>query len=168
MAYFSDFARKCDLDGCRYHDFLPFKCEYCGLSFCELHRNIQDHSCGKSKAADSKRVVLCDHCNGVLPDKDEEIEKHLSHKCTFKKKKSLMMCGKKGCKTALNGINNYTCKKCKRIFCLPHRYFDAHGCVKENSKKSFFESELRQSWVNRKASENFVFTHNAAHHLLLT
>ncbi|GAB67025.1 hypothetical protein PCYB_103750 [Plasmodium cynomolgi strain B] len=99
MAYFSDFTRKCDLDGCRYHDFLPFKCEYCGLSFCELHRNIQDHFCAKSKAANLKQVVLCDHCNGVLPDKDEEIEKHISHKCTFKKKKSLVMCGKKGCKT---------------------------------------------------------------------
>ncbi|KJP88806.1 hypothetical protein AK88_01496 [Plasmodium fragile] len=143
MAYFSDFARKCDMDGCRYHDFLPFKCEYCLLSFCELHRNIQDHACANSKAADLKKVVLCDYCNGVLPDKEGEIENHVNHKCTFKKKKkSLVMCGKKGCKTVLNDINNYTCKKCKKNFCLSHRYFDTHGCVKENSHKSFFEKYL--------------------------
>ncbi|GAW81514.1 AN1-like zinc finger family protein [Plasmodium gonderi] len=141
MAYFSDFAKKCDLDGCRNHDFLPFKCEYCGLSFCELHRKIQEHACANLKNADLKKVVLCKYCNGVLPDKMEEIEKHLIYKCTFKKKKnSIMICYKKDCKTVLNGINNYTCKKCKKNFCLPHRYSDAHGCVKENSEKSFFKN----------------------------
>ncbi|SBS98433.1 AN1-like zinc finger family protein, partial [Plasmodium malariae] len=100
MAYFSDLSKKCELDGCRNHDFLPFKCEYCGLNFCEFHRKVQEHTCSRLKNIDLNKVVLCEYCDLVLPD-------------------------------VLNDINNYICKKCKKNFCLPHRYSDAHECGKE-------------------------------------
>ncbi|CRH00628.1 AN1-like zinc finger family protein [Plasmodium relictum] len=139
MAYFSDLSKQCEMTGCRNHDFLPFECEYCNLNFCELHRNIQDHLCPKSKGFDSK-VVLCEYCNLVIPDKKEEIKEHLIYKCSYKKnKKFILVCNKKECKTVLNGINNYKCKNCKKNFCLPHRYPDVHNCIQEPKEKSFFQ-----------------------------
>ncbi|SBT70773.1 AN1-like zinc finger family protein [Plasmodium malariae] len=142
MAYFSDLSKKCELDGCRNHDFLPFKCEYCGLNFCEFHRKVQEHTCSRLKNIDLNKVVLCEYCDLVLPDKEEEIEKHLIYKCSYKKKKrTIIICNKKGCKTVLNDINNYICKKCKKNFCLPHRYSDAHECGKEYTEKGFFETK---------------------------
>ncbi|SBT72279.1 AN1-like zinc finger family protein [Plasmodium ovale] len=140
MAYFSDFIKKCELEGCRNHDFLPFKCEYCGMKFCELHKKAQDHACSMLAQIDIKKVVLCEQCNVALPDKPEEIKKHLIYKCPHKKKKTpVMICNHQGCRTVLNDINTYICRECKKNFCLPHRYCFSHNCPKEIREKTFLQ-----------------------------
>ncbi|SBS84699.1 zinc finger protein, putative [Plasmodium ovale curtisi] len=81
MAYFSDFIKKCELEGCRNHDFLPFKCEYCGMSFCELHKKAQDHACSMLAQIDIKKVVLCEQCNVALPDVLNDINTYICREC---------------------------------------------------------------------------------------
>ncbi|KOB61017.1 hypothetical protein PFHG_02748 [Plasmodium falciparum HB3] len=78
--------------------------------------------------------------------KKEDIQNHLIYKCLYKKKtKSILMCNKRDCKKVLNGINNYICKKCRKSFCLPHRYSDVHNCIKSDEEKSFFKSNIKKN-----------------------
>jgi hypothetical protein len=37
--------KKCGLERCGNEEFLVWKCDFCGVSFCENHRQRQDHSC---------------------------------------------------------------------------------------------------------------------------
>ncbi|CAD2108083.1 zinc finger protein, putative [Plasmodium vinckei] len=142
MAYFSNFIQKCQFEGCRYHDFLPHKCEYCELLFCELHKKAQDHVCSKLKHSDLKKVILCEYCNAVIPDEEEEIKWHLLYKCTYVKKTNKpKICDREKCTTVLNDINSYFCKQCKKTFCLPHRYDFTHKCIADKKhKKGFLEN----------------------------
>ncbi|CAD2094707.1 zinc finger protein, putative [Plasmodium vinckei brucechwatti] len=119
MAYFSNFIQKCQFEGCRYHDFLPHKCEYCELLFCELHKKAQDHVCSKLKHSDLKKVILCEYCNAVIPDDEEEIKWHLLYKCTYVKKTNKpKICDREKCKTVKNKIDTYKFSV-KRLFVCP-------------------------------------------------
>ncbi|VWU48834.1 AN1-like zinc finger family protein [Hepatocystis sp. ex Piliocolobus tephrosceles] len=141
MAYFSDFSKKCDLEGCRIHDFLPFKCQYCELYFCEFHRKTQDHFCSKIEKEDKPKYILCDQCNLSIPYNDEEIKYHLTNKCTRKKiKKPKKFCNQKDCITALNDINTYFCKECKKNYCLYHRHSFSHKCKEQVQGYGFFKA----------------------------
>ncbi|ETW44453.1 hypothetical protein PFLG_01054 [Plasmodium falciparum RAJ116] len=158
MACFSDLSKECDMEGCRNHDFLPYKCEYCKLIFCEFHRNAEEHLCSKLKDMELNTVVLCEYCGIVLPDKKEDIQNHLIYKCLYKKKtKSILMCNKRDCKKVLNGINNYICKKCRKSFCLPHRYSDVHNCIKSDEEKSFFKSNIKKNKYILKVLFQYIF-----------
>ncbi|ETW31940.1 hypothetical protein PFUGPA_04617 [Plasmodium falciparum Palo Alto/Uganda] len=128
MACFSDLSKECDMEGCRNHDFLPYKCEYCKLIFCEFHRNAEEHLCSKLKDMELNTVVLCEYCGIVLPD-------------------------------VLNGINNYICKKCRKSFCLPHRYSDVHNCIKSDEEKSFFKSNIKKNkYILKVTTDGFINT----------
>ncbi|KEG02840.1 hypothetical protein YYE_02674 [Plasmodium vinckei vinckei] len=76
--------------------------------FCELHKKAQDHVCSKLKYSDLKKVILCEYCNAVIPDEEEEINWHLLYKCTYVKKTNKpKICDREKCKTVKNKIDTY-------------------------------------------------------------
>lgn len=142
MALLSDAAIKCDMPNCRIHTFLPYKCKLCNLNYCDIHSTTEEHCC-PFKENDSPKII-CDYCDILLVNTQEEIEKHLIHECTYKKKKkkSLMICNMQNCKTVLNGINDFKCKQCNMLYCLKHRYPEVHQCQEKKKKKqSFIKNE---------------------------
>ncbi len=79
---------------CRQLDFLPFNCKYCHKDFCLEHRM---HECLDKQLEQANKIVVS--------------KKNKSIRCTVK-----------SCKNpATLGV---TCKLCKKIFCIEHRFHD--------------------------------------------
>ncbi|KAK2575308.1 hypothetical protein KPH14_008157 [Odynerus spinipes] len=82
----------CALDNCKQLDFLPFKCDYCHLTFCKTHFNAESHKCAKSVS-----------------------------NITSPTKQSLnFVCSKDDCKET--SLIEMLCYNCKNHFCIKHRY----------------------------------------------
>jgi predicted nucleic acid binding AN1-type Zn finger protein len=80
-------------------DFLPFKCQKCGLVFCQSHRFV-DHGCSDDPSTNDKEPLAE---LGKLP------------------------CGLTSC--GVVDILNSICPNCKLKFCLKHRHGPDHGCI---------------------------------------
>ncbi|XP_066581218.1 AN1-type zinc finger protein 1-like [Prorops nasuta] len=103
---FPQTGENCSITDCKQLDFLPFLCEYCQNIFCKVHFNAECHNCKNITTNDS----------------------------TSQGEKIIYECFEESCKE--KSIIEMLCIKCKRHFCLVHRY---HGCLEmsegDKSKK---------------------------------
>lgn len=114
---------QCSIKECKQLDFLPLDCKYCKNIFCKNHFNTTLHGC-------------CQVSDNLV----ENIEKadlfHCSHiRCTTKSAVEM------------------TCVKCKKHFCLNHRF---HDCFEQSQETKLSEVER---W--NKPKEEFLETKKA-------
>lgn len=89
---FPNTGERCALDNCKQLDFLPFKCNYCNLTFCKTHFNAESHKCDKS----------------------------ISNVTTSTEHTSNYICSKQDC-NEISPVE-ILCYNCKNHFCVKHRY----------------------------------------------
>ncbi|KAI9501807.1 hypothetical protein GGI25_000305 [Coemansia spiralis] len=135
-----DLGRNCALSECNRLDFLPFKCPYCRLSFCEDHWRHANHNCARKDLVKDRQVPACPICGEVVatnPDEppDAVIDQHINAGCRRKntsgagksgKKSGSRGCAAKGCTTKTQAWT--TCDSCRMRYCLKHRFTDVHDC----------------------------------------
>lgn len=113
----------CQAEYCRQLDFLPFKCASCHQLFCGDHRTETAHSCPKAGEWARKRA----QANQGPPS---------SSPLPFTPKPSILtheqQCSDPACKTLINTplVTGVHCEKCRREYCLKHRFTYDHNCDK--------------------------------------
>lgn len=118
----------CAVADCNQLDFLPFKCDCCGRTFCLQHRQYAAHSCSAA-AGRELEVIACPLCaQGIRlrPGEDANLafERHAGGECNpanYQKVHNKPRCPAAGCREKLTSINTYACKECGRKVCLKHR-----------------------------------------------
>ncbi|XP_008218032.1 AN1-type zinc finger protein 1 [Nasonia vitripennis] len=108
---------QCFIKECNQLDFLPLDCKYCKNIFCKNHFNTTSHSC---------------------PQLAENVAENTG-------KANLFHCSQMQCTT--KSAVEMTCVKCKKNFCLIHRF---HDCFEENQ-------DTRQSELERWSKPKEVF-----------
>ncbi|XP_006563431.1 AN1-type zinc finger protein 1 [Apis mellifera] len=99
---FPNIGARCSIKDCKQLNFLPFECNHCHDLFCKEHFHVSSHKC--------------------LSFKD---------KITYTKiKASNYICSEEFCKE-ISPIE-MQCIKCKKHFCLQHRY---HGCLEYTNEE---------------------------------
>ncbi|CAL7938477.1 unnamed protein product [Xylocopa violacea] len=99
---FPNLGERCSIKDCKQLNFLPFKCDHCHDLFCKEHFHIASHKC--------------------LSLKD---------KITYTKVKAPnYLCSDESCKET--SPIEMQCIKCKKHFCLQHRY---HGCLEYSNEE---------------------------------
>ncbi|KAI0071502.1 hypothetical protein K474DRAFT_1630464 [Panus rudis PR-1116 ss-1] len=132
-------GQQCSADLCHLVDFLPFKCQHCGMSYCGEHFLPQAHKCEKYDETKHNRVApSCPLCNtpvAIPPGQDPNIrmERHFNTECVVMlgdaaKKSSTPRCPKPKCGKLLYKMASFSCEKCHQQFCPSHRYPDQHAC----------------------------------------
>ncbi|KAJ7095827.1 hypothetical protein B0H15DRAFT_827259 [Mycena belliarum] len=127
---------QCSHQSCLLVDFLPFKCQHCGSSFCQEHFMVSAHKCSKYDETKYNRVAPnCPLCNAVVsvrPGQDANVamEAHFSRDCSAMtgkiKTKKTPVCAQARCgKTLFAPIR---CTKCNEQFCPSHRFPADHSC----------------------------------------
>ncbi|KAF2485153.1 hypothetical protein BDY17DRAFT_293026 [Neohortaea acidophila] len=109
----------CQMPFCHQLDFLPFRCESCKGKFCLDHRTETAHQCSNAGAwAARQRAQLP---SSSLPTKPRRTI--LTHE---------QQCSEPSCKTLINTplVTGITCEKCRRSYCLKHRFGYEHDCDK--------------------------------------
>ena len=143
---------------CNRHDFLPFKCDDCGLWFCLEHKDGLKHECCKLYVHDEGKKDSDDSMNAetrALSLESMDTQNN-SHKCTYtdynsmdanekcqsgeslkpsksakkKKKKKKKKCKVRGCKCQTAVF--FPCKCCGKNFCISHLQQEAHKCASLN------------------------------------
>jgi len=107
----------CQYTYCNQLDFLPFRCESCGGTFCLEHRSETAHHCPKAGewAARRRKANLSTTSVGAGKSAPRETEKP---------------CASPKCKTII-GTSLSTavhCATCNRDYCLKHRLKEDHDC----------------------------------------
>eukprot|EP00055_Hartaetosiga_balthica_P018022 m.126997 g.126997 ORF g.126997 m.126997 type:complete len:206 (+) comp9440_c0_seq1:169-786(+) len=131
---FMAIATPCSVKSCNQHDFLPCKCQECGVVTCRSH--LRDHDC--SKPIISKEVPQCPLCSKFVFVKSSEdvnvvMDEHISSSCKSKllkdhtKKNKKKKCPVKGCKQRL--LFPVECASCREQYCTSHRFPDHHDCM---------------------------------------
>ncbi|WRT67278.1 uncharacterized protein IL334_004245 [Kwoniella shivajii] len=156
-------GKECRHPACHLHDFLPFSCSACQLSFCQLHFLPSQHSCAAPLPASmiDRIAPQCPMCNEIVPypkslDPNEAVEKHiLSGTCAGfeggeerkkaelkRKREKGEICWRKGCGKKL--VVKMQCDQCKHDFCPTHRHSSSHSCTPSNTPSSS-NTNLHQS-----------------------
>lgn len=99
---------RCSTKDCQQLDFLPFTCTHCSHVFCKEHFHALSHSCSQ---------VLDNVASGT-------------------EKTATFGCSDEGCKN--RSPLEMPCVKCKKHFCLSHRY---HGCLELSEEAKSKELE---------------------------
>lgn len=77
-----------------------YTCKKCKLLYCGLHIHLFNHGC--EEEGEKKEYIEIEHPK----------------------------CGYKICTERMNLSNRYTCKLCKKMFCMAHRHDFSHMCSK--------------------------------------
>jgi predicted nucleic acid binding AN1-type Zn finger protein len=127
-------GQHCSLESCHRLDLLPFTCSKCHQFYCSDHRKPGDHQCPVKDEVDV-RVPVCPLCNQPIikskhQDVNVQMEYHIMSGCSdlLVKKKTIHRCSEKRCRQ-VQPIP-FICPKCGRQFCVRHRHFSDHSCVK--------------------------------------
>jgi len=142
---FFNLGERCDLEGCRQLDFLPFKCEGCHHSYCLEHRTAAGHHCSTPPAIRkdtpaTAQVASCPVCDVVVVlsasesqtiTLDAKMDDHLNKGCKAeaqrrKAEKQKKACSHDKCKKV--DLVPTQCKGCLKTFCLKHRFPHDHQC----------------------------------------
>jgi len=145
----------CAVSTCKQFDFLPFKCDYCGKTYCLDHRAQNSHDCDSSSRPELKNIIpQCPICNAMIAitsgeDPNTKMDLHIRSNCTQYKlddgngsdKKSDSnssnhskgACGYSKCKSKRAPIE---CHDCHKFFCPEHRFPQDHMCGKNDSSSS--------------------------------
>ena len=116
---FASLGAHCAHPGCNQQDFLPFKCEDCGASYCLDHRTAAAHEC---PAAGRKAEAL------AAAARERQLAARLAMGETSPKKKKKKRCPVKGCRA--KGLTvSMRCRDCGVEFCPSHRFEDQHVCA---------------------------------------
>ncbi|WVQ98886.1 hypothetical protein IAU59_006017 [Kwoniella sp. CBS 9459] len=142
----------CHHPSCHLHDFLPFSCPACHLSFCQPHFLPSQHPCTEPLPASmvDRIAPKCPMCDEIVPypksmDPNEAVEKHiLSGTCTGfeggeerkkaeikRKRDNGEICWKKTCGKVL--VVKMKCEQCQHLFCPTHRHYSSHTCTASTS-----------------------------------
>ncbi|WWC60970.1 uncharacterized protein I303_103547 [Kwoniella dejecticola CBS 10117] len=158
-------GKECNHPACHLHDFLPFSCPACKLSFCQPHFLPSQHSCTAPLPPSmvDRIAPQCPMCNEIVKytssatlDPNIAVETHiLSGTCTgFKggeerKKQELRrkklngeICYKANCSKML--VVKMECEQCNHFFCPTHRHSSSHTCS-PNATPSSSSSNLPQA-----------------------
>ncbi len=139
-----DIGAHCDF--CKQHDFLPFKCEDCGLNFCLKHKEATKHECShiyckyteekKNEDAFSmhglaENVVTItgdgSEYNRLHNNNNDNTVKVSANETKKKKKKKKKKCRVKRCKNP--SILFFPCKFCdENQYCIAHLPQHKHKC----------------------------------------
>ncbi|CAE8627956.1 unnamed protein product [Polarella glacialis] len=137
MAVLSDQGSHCALAECRQLDFLPFRCECCGSSYCLDHFRCEAHRCPKAAGRDN-RVLVCPFCQkavALLAGQDPNLtwQEHAEGICPCPGGRPAARpkdrCPAPGCREILTPSGSLQCSRCRRRVCLKHRFEDTHDCV---------------------------------------
>lgn len=110
---------------CNTLDFLPYRCEGCGLNLCAAHRAFKDHACTHPPRND--RVLptcpLCSQAVLVPPgvDCDAAVSDHIDKGCPQQQKSRRHPCSARGCKQG--ELVPVKCPSCCQNFCFKLRIF---------------------------------------------
>ncbi|XP_053977087.1 AN1-type zinc finger protein 1-like [Hylaeus volcanicus] len=99
---FPDTGERCSVEDCKQLNFLPFECNHCHDIFCKEHFHIASHKCSGYR----------------------------ENVTNTKTKASSYTCSDESCKET--SPIELPCIKCKRHFCLQHRY---HGCLEYSNEE---------------------------------
>ncbi|CAK1363933.1 AN1-type zinc finger protein 1 [Cercospora beticola] len=119
-ADFFGIGAQCQAEHCRQLDFLPFKCQSCNGTFCLDHRTEDGHACAQKGAFGRRNLEA--FRNAPAPNKLKDVDLD-----TYKRQ-----CCEPTCKTTINHAltTGIYCEKCRRAYCLKHRYESEHNCDK--------------------------------------
>lgn len=143
---------------CNQLDFLPFRCESCGYSFCLDHRSETAHKCPKAGEWARRRAKLAQGPSTTASGRsmlDVETTKP---------------CACSGCKivTSTGGRNpGVICDTCRRTYCLNHRLKEDHDCknliplgaatknfdISPSTEKARFAFGRLKAWGSAKKAE---------------
>eukprot|EP00698_Gefionella_okellyi_P014684 TRINITY_DN4078_c0_g1_i2.p1 TRINITY_DN4078_c0_g1~~TRINITY_DN4078_c0_g1_i2.p1 ORF type:complete len:319 (+),score=47.92 TRINITY_DN4078_c0_g1_i2:78-1034(+) len=128
-------GQHCGILECHQLDFLPFKCDCCGVIFCQDHRKYEHHDCPNSWLK-LNEVPVCQLCQQPLPlrkgeDRNGRVDRHIQAGCpqeasTFHSF-TQFACDVPGCKES--SLQQIKCVDCKKQLCLRHRHAPAHECL---------------------------------------
>ncbi|OCF55794.1 hypothetical protein L486_06546 [Kwoniella mangroviensis CBS 10435] len=147
-------GKECNHPACHLHDFLPFQCPACHLSFCQPHFLPSQHSCTSPLPPSmvDRIAPKCPMCDEIVKytsssrmDPNEAVERHiLSGTCTGfqggeerkklelkRKKQNGEICWKKNCNKML--VVQMQCEQCNHFFCPTHRHSSSHTCTPSNT-----------------------------------
>lgn len=148
MAVLSDKGTHCALPECSQLDFLPFRCDRCGKSFCLEHFRYSAHQCPNAVGLDN-HVLVCPLCRRSVPlqadeDPNRRWDLHVSTDCPYPNgrpsEKRQARCPVSGCKELLTASSSLVCQRCKKRVCLKHRYEDAHECISSPKRPAYSTS----------------------------
>jgi len=143
---FPNLGAHCEVPSCKQLDFLPFQCNACNGSFCLEHRSYRDHAC----ASTSSKIISCPLCHTKLTI-GTTMESHLEKECNFVHSKSSVSENTKNNRTKTSQSHEFPCEmkgchgfelveircpKCRRRFCLKHRFELDHKCPGRRSTVS--------------------------------
>ena len=154
---FGTLGRRCSMDGCRQHDYLPFICEACDKVHARGTRRIEDrahrtdnsarnthrtlthiHSPLSQVHCSDHRSVWAHDCKGdlskiVTPDAPPPRPAAAAGGTSRNTKKpKKRRCKAKGCKAKGTFVVSMECKHCCAFFCVSHRFPDQHDCQGSN------------------------------------
>lgn len=137
---FADLGAHCSLKSCHQLDFLPINCSACNKPFCKVHASFEGHNCPEQKQA----VVLeCPLCSCKIPcligqDPDRLMTRHIEKGCEkdkARRKLKRFTCTAKGCHK--KEMEQVLCGRCKKQFCLRHRFHLDHDCTGPEPEKTW-------------------------------
>jgi len=76
-------GKRCEMQNCKQHDFLPFQCKYCTGNFCLEHRFFENHNCKNYKdniKLDQNEKKIYNQCFACGKNNIIEIKCKLCHK----------------------------------------------------------------------------------------
>ena len=133
----------CAEAGCHQLDFLPFTCDKCRRVFCLDHRDPSHHACSFDITQQNvmPQCPVCQQRVFVSADDsaDARVNAHILSGCTAHLMKDVQAVVRQKQSAALrcdfvDGCSNkqaystVQCKRCRRQFCLSHRFPENHKC----------------------------------------
>lgn len=115
-------GRNCQFAYCNQLDFLPFRCESCGGTFCLDHRTENAHRCVKEGEWARRREGANQPTgNTAAGGATEKPNIYNADQCAHV-----------SCKTLVNTLKHpgVRCPECRRVYCLQHRLKEEHECAK--------------------------------------
>eukprot|EP00049_Salpingoeca_infusionum_P000620 m.41255 g.41255 ORF g.41255 m.41255 type:complete len:214 (+) comp10537_c0_seq1:295-936(+) len=133
---FFSLGEKCAVKDCRLTDYLPFKCDKCGLTTCQDH--LASHKCTEPEV--DRRLPTCPMCQQEIVLRagltlDTCVDQHIRSGCkrltvaseAKARKASKQRCQKHGCR--VKPMVPIHCDKCHKSFCTSHRLSFDHKCI---------------------------------------
>uniref|UniRef100_A0A7S0T789 AN1-type domain-containing protein n=1 Tax=Erythrolobus madagascarensis TaxID=708628 RepID=A0A7S0T789_9RHOD len=178
-----EIGAKCAAHMCVNFEYMPFKCEACGLMFCAEHRMFELHECSKAMCGGDPGgefagvsvsgvvestpglTVSCPLCaetlfvkknggeNSGTVSTDELIAKHISAGCPKRARKN-KMCSADGCRK--REVVKMICRVCNKNFCLEHRHEADHNCTTNPAIKNTTPALKSNVGIPTKLSERLA------------